>query len=50
MSNTIISSNYINDLRKFVNKEQDTQNHLVLDLWAQSPAKRVSEGVTCPNC
>jgi len=38
------NSNYINDLRNFVNKEQDTQNHQVLDLWSQSPAKRVSEG------
>lgn len=43
MPNTI-SSNYLNHLRKFINKEQDEQNHQVRDLWSQSTAKRVSEG------
>lgn len=39
-----ISKNYINELKSFVNKEQDSQNHQVRDLWSQSPEKRVSEG------
>ena len=43
MSN-FISLNYIQDLRNFVNKEQDTQNNQVRDLWSQSATKRVSEG------